>query len=308
MGGGDGWHHGAVTANESTGTSEGRPQGSVEARRAAFRRLHAEGCFVMPNPWDVGTARYLQHLGFPALATTSAGVAFSRGVPDAAWAVPVEAMLEHVAGVVAATDVPVNADFESGYAHDPDGVAVNVARCVGTGVAGLSIEDASGDPGAPLYEIDRAVARIEAARAAIDASGGDVMLTARAECFVVGHPDPLPESLRRLEAYAAAGADVLYAPGPRDPEAIAAIVRAVAPRPVNVLVSTPIGLTVEDLTALGVRRISLGSALARAAWGAVDRVARALAEAGDFAGLADAQPFGDLNEFFRADHPRRPPG
>jgi len=252
----------------------------------------------MPNPWDAGTARYLQHLGFPALATTSAGVAFSRAVPDGA--VPVDAMLDHVAGIVAATDLPVNADFESGYAHDPDGVAANVARCVGTGVAGLSIEDSTGDPGAPLYDIDLAVARIEAARAAIDASGAEVMLTGRAECFLVGHPDPLPESLRRLEAYAAAGADVLYAPGVRDRDAIAAVVRAVAPRPVNVLVSGPAGFTVDDLAGLGVRRISLGSALARAAWGAVDRAARALAERGDFTGLADVMPVADLNGFFRA--------
>lgn len=259
----------------------------------------------MPNPWDVGTARYFQHLGFPALATTSAGVAFARGVPDAHWAVPVEAMLDHIAAVVGATEVPVNADFESAYAHDPDDVAVNVRRCVETGVAGLSVEDATGDPAAPLYGHDVAVARIEAARAAIDASGADVVLTARAECFLVGHPDPLAESLRRLEAYAAAGADVLYAPGPRDRASIEAIVAAVAPRPVNVLVSRPIGLTVDDLAAIGVRRISLGSALALAAWGAADRAARAIVETGDFGGLEGAMAYTDLNTFLLADNDSR---
>jgi 2-methylisocitrate lyase-like PEP mutase family enzyme len=278
----------------------------LDRRRATFRRLHEEGCFLLPNPWDVGTARYLQHLGFPALATTSAGAAFSLGAPDSDRAVSVDTMLEHIAEIAGAADVPVNADFGRGYADDLDGVAANVTRCVATGVAGLSIEDSTGDPAAPLYELDAAVARIEAARAAIDASGADVLLTARAECFLVGHPDPLPESLRRLEAYAAAGADVLYAPGPSDRAAISAIVEAVAPRPVNVLVGGPIGLTVDDLAALGVRRISVGSALALVAWGAVDQVARAIVEDGDFSGFGATLPYVELNGFFRSDLPARP--
>ena len=163
----------------------------IHSARAAFRRLHESGCFVIPNPWDIGTARYLRHLGFPALATTSSGFAFSRGLPDTDWAVPRDAMLGHIAEIVAATDLPVNADFESGYAHDPEGVAENVRLCVETGVAGLSIEDATGDPARPLYDLAHAVERIRAARAAIDATGTGVLLTARAECYLVGHPDPL---------------------------------------------------------------------------------------------------------------------
>jgi 2-methylisocitrate lyase-like PEP mutase family enzyme len=243
------------------------------SRRAAFRDLHAAGCFVMPNPWDVGTARYLAGLGFPALATTSSGFSFSRALPDTDWAVPVEMALAHIAEMVRASDLPVNADFESGYAHDPEGVAANVRLCCGTGVAGLSIEDATGDPSAPLYDLSHAVDRIRAARAAIDEAGADVLLTARAECFLVGRPDPLPDSIQRLRAYAEAGADVLYAPGPRRPEDIRALVEAVAPKPFNLLVSADIGLDVAAVAALGVRRISLGSGLARAAWGGFIRAA-----------------------------------
>ena len=270
-------------------------------RRAAFRALHEAGCFVMPNPWDIGSARWLEGLRFQALATTSSGFAFSRGLPDMDWAVPVEAMLAHVAELVAATDLPVNADFESGYARDAAGVAANVAACVATGVAGLSLEDATGQAGQPLFTVAEAVERLRAARGAIDASGADVLLTGRAECHLVGHPDPLPESIRRLRAYAEAGADVLYAPGLTTPEAIRAVVEAVAPKPVNVLVSGDVGLTVADLAAMGVRRISLGSGLARAAWGGFSRAARMLAEEGRFAALSDAQPFAELNAFFRAD-------
>jgi 2-methylisocitrate lyase-like PEP mutase family enzyme len=265
----------------------------------AFRKLHESGCFVIPNPWDIGTARYLRHLGFKALATTSAGLAFSRGLPDTA--VPRDTVLAHVAEIVAAVDLPVNADFESGYAHDPEGVAENVRLCVETGVAGLSIEDATGDRTAPLYDLPLAVERIRAARSAIDASGSGVLLTARAECFLVGHVEPLKESIRRLEAYAEAGADVLYAPGPRSREDIRAIVTAVAPKPVNVLMSANTGLRVSDLAELGVRRISVGSSLARAAWGAFIRAARAIAEEGGFAGLDGAAPFAELNGFFRRD-------
>lgn len=270
-------------------------------RRAAFRKLHESGCFVIPNPWDVGTARYLAGLGFQALATTSSGFSFSRGLPDMDWAVPRDMALAHIADMVRATDLPVNADFESGYAHDPSDVAENVRLCCGTGIAGLSIEDATGDPQAPLYGLDHAVARIRAARDAIDAASADVLLTARAECYLVGHPDRLAESIRRLRAYAEAGADVLYAPGPRRPEDIQALVEAVAPKPFNLLVSSDIGLSVPQIAALGVRRISLGSALSRAAWGGFIRAATALANEGSFAALADAARFGELNDFFRHD-------
>jgi len=272
-------------------------------KRAAFRALHDHGCFVLPNPWDVGSARYLQHLGFKALATTSSGVAFTMALPDNA--VTRDAMLTHVRAVVEASDVPVNADYEAGYSDTVEGVAGNVRLCIETGVAGLSIEDSTRDPVQPLYDLDVAVARVRAARAAIDASGADVILTARAECHVVGHPAPLAESLRRLRAYADAGADCLYAPGLRTADDVRAVVEAVAPKPVNVLVSAPIGLTVGDLAALGVRRISVGSALARAAWGGFQRAAREIAERGAFDALAEAPPFAELNRFFRDDVARR---
>jgi 2-methylisocitrate lyase-like PEP mutase family enzyme len=276
---------------------------TIAERRGAFRALHAEGCFVIPNPWDIGTARYLQHLGFKALATTSAGFAFSRGLPDNA--VPRDVMLAHIREVVAATDVPVNADFEGGYAHEPEGVAESVRLCVETGVSGLSIEDSTGDRATPLYDLDRAVARIRAARAAIDRTGGDVLLTGRAECFLVGRPD-LDEAIRRLQAYAAAGADCLYAPGIRTREQIQAVVGAVAPKPVNLLVGGPIGLTVEDAAGLGVRRISVGGALARAAWGGFHRAARQLATEGRFDAFADAAPHPEVNGFFHQDLQQRP--
>jgi 2-methylisocitrate lyase-like PEP mutase family enzyme len=239
------------------------PAPHLTERRAAFRKLHESGCFVMPNPWDPGSARYLRHLGFPALATTSAGFAFSRGLPDTDWAVPRDSMLAHIADIAAAVDLPVNADFESGYAHDPEALAENVRLCVETGVAGLSIEDSTGDRAHPLYDLPLAIERIQAARAAIDESGAEVLLTARAECYLVGHPDPFEESVRRLQAYAEAGADVLYAPGPQRPEEIGRMVAALRPKPVNILVSRNIGLQVADLAELGVRRISVGSALAR---------------------------------------------
>ena len=273
-------------------------------RRAAFRRLHESGCFVIPNPWDVGTALYLRHLGFPALATTSSGFAFTRGLPDTDWAVPRDAALGHIAEIVGAVDLPVNADFESGYAHDPEGVARNVRLCVATGVAGLSIEDATGDRAKPLYDLPLAIERVRAAREAIGDSG--VLLTARCESFLVGYPKPLDEALRRLQAFAQAGADVLYAPGPHDGESIAKIVTAVAPRPVNVLMSASTGMRVADLAALGVRRISVGSALARAAWTGFLRAARRLADAGDFSGFEGNVPFAELNGFFRK--ARRPAG
>jgi 2-methylisocitrate lyase-like PEP mutase family enzyme len=260
-------------------------------KRRAFKRLHASGCFVIPNPWDVGTARYLQHMGFKALATTSAGFAWSRGVGDGA--VERDVMLAHIAELSATVDVPVNADFENGFAHEPEGVAESVTRCVATGVSGLSIEDFNGDRADGLYHFDKAVARIKAARAAIDAAGGDVLLTGRSEGFIRGRPD-LEETIRRLQAYAAAGADCLYAPGIATREQIAAVVKAVAPKPVNLLVGGPSDLTVSDIAGLGVRRISTGGALARAAWGGFLRSAGLLMRDGSFKGLADAAPGAEI--------------
>ncbi|WP_377811757.1 isocitrate lyase/phosphoenolpyruvate mutase family protein (plasmid) [Azospirillum sp. A29] len=265
--------------------------------RAAFADLHKDGCFVIPNPWDVGSALMLEHLGFRALATTSAGFAFSCGLPDTDWAVPCADMLSHIAGIVRATGLPVNADFESGYAHDLDGLARNLRLCADTGVAGLSVEDATGDPAKPLYEFDLAVERIAAAAEALRGTG--VLLTARCEAVLVDHPAAIEEAMRRLPAYAAAGADVLYAPGLRTPETIRAAVEAVGPKPLNLLVSAPIGLTVAEIADLGVRRISLGSALSRAAWGGFLRAARMLADEGRFDALAGAEPFDALNGFFR---------
>jgi 2-methylisocitrate lyase-like PEP mutase family enzyme len=281
-------------------------QSDFTARRAAFRKLHESGCFVIPNPWDAGTARYLQHLGFQALATTSSGFAFSRGLPDDDDAAPRDLVLGHIAEIVAVSELPVNADFKSGYARQPEGVAENVRLCVETGVAGLSIEDSRGDDRAPLYDLPVAVERIKAARVAIDESGAGVLLTARAECYLVGHPDPLRESIRRLQAYAEAGADVLYAPGPREREDIQAIVAAVRPKPVNVIMSSNTGLRVADLAEMGVRRISVGSALARAAWSSFIRAAKAMAEEGSFAGLDGSVSFSELNAFFRGDHASEP--
>ena len=275
------------------------------SRRAAFRKLHEAGCFLIPNPWDIGTARYLRHIGFLALATTSSGFSFSRGLPDTDGAVSRDAALGHFAEIVAAVELPVNADFGSGYAHEPEVVAENVRLCVATGVAGLSIEDATGASSKPLYDLPLAVERIRAARAAIDESGGGVLLTARAECYGVGHPEPLKESIRRLEAYAEAGADVLYAPGPREPEDIRAIVAAASPKPVNVLMSANTGLRAPDLARLGVRRVSVGSALARAAWSGFIRAAKATAEEGSFAGFDGSVSFAELNEFFREDLKKR---
>lgn len=269
------------------------------ARRAVFRKLHESACFVIPNPWNIGTARYLQHLGFPALATTSAGFAFSRGWPDGAASL--DAVIEHIAEIVKAVDLPVNADFESGYARDPEGVARNVRRCIETGVAGLSIEDSTGEASRPLYELAQAVERIAAARAAIDNSGSGVLLVGRAECFLTHHPQPLEEAMRRLRAYAEAGADVLYAPGVRERADIQAVVSAVHPKPVNVLMSANTGLRVSDLAELGVRRISVGSSLARAAWGGFIAAAKTIRDQGSFAGLEGCATFAELNGFFRQD-------
>ena len=267
-----------------------------------FRALHESGCFVLPNPWDVGSAIYLEHLGFKALATTSAGFAFSKGLPDGPAFVSRDMMLEHFREIAAATSRPVNADFQNGYADEPAGVAENVKLCVATGVAGLSIEDNSGRSDKPLYDFDLAVARIKAARAAIDAAFGtqaSCLLTARCEGWLVNDPTPLRTSLDRLVAFADAGADCLYAPGVSKPEEIGQIVKAVSPRPVNVLISTNnCNLTVSQLMDLGVRRISVGGALARAAWTGFIKAAKEIQNAGSFATFADVTPFGELNDLF----------
>ena len=268
-------------------------------RITTFRDLHQNGCFVIPNPWDIGTARYLQHLQFRALATTSAGFAFSRGLPDSYKAVTRDEMLRHIAEIVRATDLPVNADFGSGYAHEPEGVGQNVRACVETGVAGLSVEDTTGEEGDPLYPLPLAVDRIRAARHAIDNSGSGVLLTARAECYLVGHPSPLEESIRRLQAYAEAGADVLYAPGVNKGEEIQELVRSVSPKPVNILMSSNTGLRVADLAEMGVRRISVGSSLARTAWTGFIQAATQIAEKGSFVGFDQIVSFAELNGFFQ---------
>ena len=280
--------------------AETRP--SVADKRRSFRQLHEAGCFVIPNPWDVGSARFLQGLGFKALATTSSGFAWSDGHADGSHAR--DAVLAHLHELVSATDLPLNADFENGYAVDAAGVAESVRLAVEAGVAGLSIEDSTGDAAQPLFELDTAVERIRAARNAIDKAGGDTLLVGRAECFLVGRPD-LDETIARLQAYAQAGADCLYAPGIRTREQIAAVVAGVAPKPVNLLVGSASELTVPEIAALGVRRVSVGGALARAAWGGFIRAARLLANEGKFDGFADAAPGQELNSFFRDDLMKR---
>jgi len=266
---------------------------------AAYRALHTSGCFILPNPWDIGTAIYLQHLGFKALATTSAGYAFTRGLPDEVSAIPRDLMLAHIKEIVEATPLPVNADYQNGYGHGPDEVDKNVALCVATGVAGVSIEDNTGKSENPLYDLDLAVNRIRAARRAIDESGTGVILTARCEAWLVGTSNPFEVSLERLAAYSEAGADCLYAPGVTDPKEISAIVKAVSPKPVNVLVFRPDpNLTLARLTDLGVRRISVGSALARVAWGAFVNAAKGMARDGNFEGLVGGATFAELNGLF----------
>ena len=269
---------------------------TVAQKRADFRALHERGCFVIPNPWDTGSARYLEGLGFKALATTSSGFAWSQGHADGAMSR--ESILAHLRELVDATDLPVNADFENGFAVDAQGVAESVRLAIETGVAGLSIEDSTGNAADPLFAIDGAVERMRAARQAIDASGADVLLVGRAENFFVGRPD-LDDAVARLKAYANAGADCLYAPGIKTREQIAAVVAAVAPKPVNLLVGGVSELRMVDIAELGVRRVSVGGGMARAAWGGFIRAARTLADQGRFDGFADAAPGAELNAFFR---------
>ena len=275
---------------------------TLSARRRAFRDLHQSGCFVIPNPWDIGSALYLKRLGFKALATTSSGAAWRHGMADGQMTV--EEVLVHLREIVDATDLPVNADFEGGFAEDTEGVARNVRLAMETGVAGLSIEDSTGDANTPLRDIPVAVERMRAARAAIDASGGDTLLVGRAENFIVGRPD-LEDAIRRLQAYAEAGADCLYAPGIKTREQIAAVVAAVAPKPVNLLIGFPTELTMRDLESLGVRRVSVGGAMARSAWGGFMRTAQLIAGEGKFDGFGSAASGTELNGLFRAAHSDR---
>ena len=272
------------------------PSPDVSARRRRFRELHASGCFVIPNPWDPGSAKYLERLGFQALATTSSGAAWRHGKADGDMTL--EEVLVHLREMVQATSLPVNADFEAGYATDAAGVVRNVRRAIETGVAGLSIEDATGDPDAPIRDIAASVERIRAARAAIDEAGGETLLVGRAENLLWGRND-LDDTIRRLQAYAEAGADCLYAPGLRTREQIAAVVAGVAPKPVNLLLGWATDLTLADVAALGVRRISVGGALARSAWGGFMRTAQEIATQGRFDGFASAASGAELNALFR---------
>ena len=267
---------------------------STQEKRATFRKMHESGCFVLPNPWDVGSAKALAHLGFKALASTSAGYAWTIGRADTH--VTVDDVCEHLAALCKAVDLPVNADFEGGFAHEPDKVAINVARGVKTGVAGLSIEDSTGDKANPLYERTLAIERIKAARAAIDADNSGALLVGRCEAFLWGQPD-LALVIDRLNAYAEAGADCLYAPGIKSREHIAAVVKAVHPKPVNLLIGAS-GLSVAEAADLGVRRISVGGSLARVAWAGFMKASREMAEQGTFTELASGFPGGELNKMF----------
>jgi 2-methylisocitrate lyase-like PEP mutase family enzyme len=264
-------------------------------KRKAFRKLHESGCFVIPNPWNPGTARYLEGLGFKALASTSSGYAHSLGFADGA--LTLDQVLTHYREITSATSVPVNADFENGFAHEPDEVAANVKRCIDTGVAGLSIEDYTNDDASPLYDLDHAVARMKAARKAIDETGGDVVLTGRAEGFLHGRPD-LADAIKRLRAFSEAGADCLYVPAIKTREQIVEVVKAVAPKPVNLLNHTNLGFTVKDIAEMGVRRISVGGTLSRVAMDAFIKSARAIAEHGTFDSFGGVISNAELNTFF----------
>jgi 2-methylisocitrate lyase-like PEP mutase family enzyme len=277
---------------------------STADKRRTFRKLHESGCFVIPNPWDVGSARYLQGLGFQALATTSSGFAFSQAYADGA--VPLDTVLAHFRTLAAASDLPINADFEHGFASAPDDVSRNVRRCIETGIAGLSIEDSTGDAARPLFSLDEAIARLRIARRAIDDTGEDVLLVGRAEGLLVGQGD-LDEIVQRLQAYAGAGADVLYAPRLRTRQEIERVVEAVAPKPVNFLNSADFGFSVADLAAMGVRRISVGGTLARVAWTAFSRSAREIAQQGTFTNFGGSMPNAELNAFFDQDRKEQAP-
>ena len=271
---------------------------STADKRKTFRALHQSGCFVIPNPWNVGSARYLQGLGFKAIASTSSGHAHSEGYPDGAQSM--DQVLAHYRELAAATDIPLNADFENGFADDPEAVAENVTRCIATGVAGLSIEDSPQQSATPLYDFDAALARVKAARAAIDKAGGDVTFTARTEGFIRGRPD-IDETIRRLKAFADAGADCLYSPGIKTREHIEATVKAVGGKAINFLNMGPLGFTVSDLAGMGVRRISVGGSLARVAMHAFIKTATQIAQEGKFDGFAGLISNADLNKFFSED-------
>jgi 2-methylisocitrate lyase-like PEP mutase family enzyme len=276
---------------------------SVADKRKTFRHLHEGGCFVIPNPWNVGSARYLQGLGFKALATTSSGHAHSQGYADGGQSM--DEVLGHYRELAAATDIPLNADFENGFADDPDGVAENVTRCIATGVAGLSVEDSPQGATPPLYDFDLALARVKAARAAIDKAGGDVVFTARTEGFIRGRPD-LEETVRRLKAFADAGADCLYSPGIKTREQIEATVKAVGGKAINFLNAGAFGSwTTDQLAALGVRRISVGGSLARVAMHAFIKTATEIAKEGRYDGFTGLISNAELNKFFGEDRKRR---
>ena len=268
---------------------------SVSDKRKAFRKLHESGCFVIPNPWSPGTARYLEGLGFKALASTSSGYAHSQGFSDGALSR--DQVLTHFREIASAATIPVNADYENGFAHEPDAVAANVKLCIDTGVAGLSIEDYTGDDANPLYDFDLAVSRVKAARAAINKAGGEVLLTGRAEGFLHGRPD-LADAIKRLKAFAQAGADCLYVPAIRTREQIVEVVKAVAPRPINLLNHAALGFTVKDIAEMGVRRISVGGTLSRVAMDAFIKSARAIADEGRFDSFAGVVSNAELNKFF----------
>ncbi len=275
---------------------------SIHERRRIFRRLNeSSGTHVLPNPWNVGSARYLEHLGFKALSTTSAGIAFADGFPDTDWAVPREVMLKHIREIVEATDLPVIADFESGYANEPEDVARNVVLCINTGVAGIMIEDTTPDHQRPFYPLELAVERIRAARAAIDSSATGIALIAGVERLTNNHEESLTSIIDRLKAYVAAGAEGVHVPGIVDPEAIITIVKAVAPRPVSIVVEPGSGFTIRNYAELGVRWLSSGSGMCRAAWGGFMRAAEEVAHQGSFSTLRDAVPFSQINQFFRQD-------
>ena len=276
---------------------------STADKRKTFRELHKSGCFVIPNPWNVGSALYLQGLGFKAIASTSSGHAHSQGYSDGAQSM--DDVLAHYRELAAATDIPLNADFENGFADDPDDVAENVTRCIATGVSGLSIEDLPQQPGATLYDFDAALARVKAARAAIDKAGGGVVFTARTEGFIRGRPD-IDETIRRLKAFADAGADCLYSPGIKTREHIEATVKAVGSKAINFLNFTSLGFTVADLAGMGVRRISVGGTLARVAMDAFIKSARAIAQDGKFDSFAGLISNPELNKFFNEARKNRP--